>query len=284
MMNLLSVKWWKNATLKDVKTELAQCQDVNIRDDKGNSPLIMAVSNINDVDIINELIKASADVNAKNWMIGSVLACAAKYSDNPQIIEILINNGADVNEENILFETTPLMYAMENSCSEIAKILIKNGADINATDCQGKTVSEYAVNDENKTIIKNLISKQNKKIYSDLANEKCYNLTASNFLQLYLNDKNIEKEEVVAKIMSEFYPREERLLRLWFGLGAKPQTIKQISDEFNVTPDRVSQILSKSLQKLQNQKILEQVRDFTLSDKDNTDDFFRMILVLNKKK
>lgn len=282
MINLLSAKWWKKATLEDVKNEIGKCQDINVRDDKGNSPLIMAILHTDNYEIINELIRAKADVNAKNWIIGSVLAVAAKHSKSPRIIELLINSGADVNEENILFETTPLMYAMENTCSEIAQILIKNGANINATDCQGKSVLEYAVNETNKEFLNNIINEKTKQPYLNLSDKCWQNSYGEDFLQIYIDNEKYEKEEIVAKILSYVSPREERLLRLWFGLDKKAQTIQQIAVDFNVTSERVGQILSKALKNLQNKKVHNQIKNIITNTGKPIDKFICLLQLLNR--
>lgn len=65
---------------------------------EGVSPLMVAVAHKPDMEIINTLIKAGADVNAReNTYNITVLMIAATYSDSSSIIETLIKAGADVN-------------------------------------------------------------------------------------------------------------------------------------------------------------------------------------------
>ena len=59
------------------------------------------------IKIINMLIQAGADVNAKHFSDESHLHRAAGYNTNPEVIEILIQAGADVNAKD-RYNKTPL--------------------------------------------------------------------------------------------------------------------------------------------------------------------------------
>ncbi|MCQ2409164.1 MAG: RNA polymerase sigma factor RpoD [Clostridia bacterium] len=70
-------------------------------------------------------------------------------------------------------------------------------------------------------------------------------------------ERKILKEELCA-VLSNLKPREERVLRLRFGLDdSKPRTLEEIGAEFGVTRERIRQIESKAIMKLRNPKNLK---------------------------
>ena len=95
----------------------------NAKDDNGYTPLIWAVSvsGNNNLEVLNTLINAGADVNAREEHGWTILMCAAGNNNKP----------------------------------EVFNVLIKAGADIFIKDKYGKTVLDYAKNDEVKRIILN---------------------------------------------------------------------------------------------------------------------------------
>jgi RNA polymerase primary sigma factor len=78
----------------------------------------------------------------------------------------------------------------------------------------------------------------------------------------YIEDENAENAfdkinsnditKVVSDALSTLNPREERVLRMRFGIGTMDEhTLEEIGKKFNVTRERVRQIESKALQRLQ---------------------------------
>jgi RNA polymerase primary sigma factor len=58
-------------------------------------------------------------------------------------------------------------------------------------------------------------------------------------------------------------PREERVLRLRFGIGEKDDhTLDEISRDFSLTSERIRQIEARALLKLRNPKISGQLQSF----------------------
>lgn len=45
-------------------------------------------------------------------------------------------------------------------------------------------------------------------------------------------------------------PREERVVRLYFGIGCEPHTLEQVAQQFSVTRERIRQIKLKAFRKL----------------------------------
>ena len=62
--------------------------------------------------------------------------------------------------------------------------------------------------------------------------------------------------EQIRKIIATLTPREEKVLRLRFGIGEKDDhTLNQISRDFSLSSERIRQIEAKALGKLRNPKL-----------------------------
>jgi RNA polymerase primary sigma factor len=66
---------------------------------------------------------------------------------------------------------------------------------------------------------------------------------------------NRDLADQIRKIIATLTPREERVLRLRYGIGVKgDHTLSEISRDFSLTSERIRQIEAKALQKLRNPK------------------------------
>jgi len=62
--------------------------------------------------------------------------------------------------------------------------------------------------------------------------------------------KQLLKEQI-DKVLSSLTPREQRVLRLRFGLeDGRSRTLEEVGQEFNLTRERIRQIEAKALRKL----------------------------------
>jgi RNA polymerase sigma factor (sigma-70 family) len=69
--------------------------------------------------------------------------------------------------------------------------------------------------------------------------------------------------EKTRKVLSVLTPREEKILRMRYGIGEKTDhTLDEISREFDLTRERIRQIEAKALQKLQRSKHSRSLRSF----------------------
>jgi len=67
----------------------------------------------------------------------------------------------------------------------------------------------------------------------------------------------------MSEILDELSPREQRILRIRFGLGdGVTHTLEEVGQEFGVTRERIRQIEAKALEKIRNQKGLGKLRDY----------------------
>jgi len=155
---LCDEKWWKNASMWDVQTELDAGVDVNSRTNYGLTPLHFAGGRPNPT-IATTLLAAGADVMARTEDGVTPLHFAA-WLGTPANIEVLLDAGADVMARTEILKrvrapgtlgdirqqlgagTTPL-HAATNYCHctpvENIKVLLDAGADIKARNEAGFT-------------------------------------------------------------------------------------------------------------------------------------------------
>ena len=93
----------------------------------------------------NALLEAGADIHESEPKYRSnALHLAANRSTNVKVIEALLEAGADLNARNYLGETALIIAVNTNPETRIVSALLKAGADFNARDYQGHSVQEYA--------------------------------------------------------------------------------------------------------------------------------------------
>ena len=64
-------------------------------------------------------------------------------------------------------------------------------------------------------------------------------------------------------ILSSLTPREERVLRMRFGLGMNTDhTLEEVGQIFGVTRERIRQIENKAIRKLRHPSRAKKIRDF----------------------
>ena len=122
----------------------------------GNTTLINAVFN-NSLEDVENLLNQGVDVNLKNDCGNTALMIAAAKG-NIEMLGIMIHLGkADLNSQDC-YGHTPLMWAIVKGHLEIVKILINEGAYINIQNNEGRTALIYAVGENNKDMVRVLIA------------------------------------------------------------------------------------------------------------------------------
>ncbi len=148
----------KNGQIKAIKALSAAGVDLNCTDEKGRTPVMLAILN-GKVRTLNALIKEGADINKRDMKGNSALMYALTRmpkhhkkglayvagidEKRRQSALALIEAGADVKACN-KDGATILMYAASFGSYEVFNEALAHGADINATDNKGYTVAAYA--------------------------------------------------------------------------------------------------------------------------------------------
>ena len=69
--------------------------------------------------------------------------------------------------------------------------------------------------------------------------------------------------DAVSRVLESLTPREERILRMRFGIGTKSDhTLEQVGQQFSVTRERIRQIEAKALRKLKHPSRARELRSF----------------------
>jgi len=115
------------------------CVDINALSWAGFTPLNVAVSQDNSVQVAKILVEEGADVNICEDMGLSPLHQATTRRDR-DLVDILLKNRANVNKKSV-WSTTPLHTLLNDASSqdeeiviEILKLLISNGAELDIGD------------------------------------------------------------------------------------------------------------------------------------------------------
>lgn len=117
----------------DIINELIkQGADINAKDGRGVCPLVYAVANKADAKTIRLLLKNGAKVN------GYVLNTAARSRKTPEVLELLINKNPEAVNQIDRNGDTALHIALKyNPVYDNIKLLLDKGADINIKEQQG---------------------------------------------------------------------------------------------------------------------------------------------------
>ena len=123
--------------------------DMNIKDKKGDPPLIAACDA--DSAVVHLLIEHGADVNARNQGGETPLIRLVSFTD-PECILLLLEHKADINARDSN-GNTPLMRAVTvpQTPPDNIRVLIEHGADVNVVDHNGNTPLTLAASTKDTT-------------------------------------------------------------------------------------------------------------------------------------
>ena len=141
----------------EIKALLKEGADVHAQNEWGMTPVMLAAQYNPNVSVLKAVLEAGADIfETEPKYRSNALHLAANKSSSPKIIDTLLAAGADLNARNYLGETPLIMAVNTNPETRIVSELIKKGADINARDYQGHSVLEYAKSQQRTYIVKEL--------------------------------------------------------------------------------------------------------------------------------
>ena len=141
--DLFSASRSNNTT--EIEQLIADGNDVNEANERGFTPLILAVYNNN-----KEAAKvANPNVQVKS---GNTALMGVSFRGFSEIATLLIENKTDINQVNFS-GASALIFAATFGQNEIAKQLITNGADLTLSDSRGKMAKDHAIMQDNKEMI-----------------------------------------------------------------------------------------------------------------------------------
>ena len=113
--------------------------DVNAKDEKsGQTVLIEAIRSNREPEVIKALVNAGAELNVRCNDGATALMWAARYAKNPEVVKVLINAGANPNDHNIQGITALMGAVAFNGNLEVIKVFLDYGADIFARTMMGR--------------------------------------------------------------------------------------------------------------------------------------------------
>ena len=148
-----------------VKRYLRNGADINVKDDNGFFPLLVAVDN-NNYEMAKLLIYFGAELDLQTGKIygksgitdyGTALMYSARF-DLYEMAKLLIVSGADLNIQNESGKTA-LMIAAERGYEKLTKLLLSKGADVDIQSLDKMTALSYAARYGKTKTAKMLIAK-----------------------------------------------------------------------------------------------------------------------------
>jgi hypothetical protein len=129
--------------------------DVNARDRNGQTVLMMLDEDVTP-EIVWDLLNAGAKVNMRD-RDGDTALSEIALVNNVEVLKTLLDAGAKVNAVNNIGQSALMRAASEGLVNNI-RLLVQAGADINQRDKQGKTALQYAKEGEHRAAVRLLIS------------------------------------------------------------------------------------------------------------------------------
>ena len=130
----------KKCTAIELRDAIGQGFDVNLTDPDGKTALMVAAGNTDYRAVIREMVKAGADIHARD-QYGTTPLMYAAHTNKAKIADELIKQGARVNDTTD-DGWTALMFAVRENYMDsvnVVNVLLKHKADANAKSARGVT-------------------------------------------------------------------------------------------------------------------------------------------------
>ena len=140
----------ETGTPQSVQAAIDMGADVNAQDRNHKTPLMYAAATSKNPEVITTLLKAGADIEARDLRpVGATSLLWAAYANpNPEVTRTLLKAGADIEARDLQMGRTALIWAVHDNSTEVITVLLKAGADTKVKDKAGYTAFDYAQNRE----------------------------------------------------------------------------------------------------------------------------------------
>ncbi|MBS4097391.1 MAG: ankyrin repeat domain-containing protein [Sulfuricella sp.] len=127
----------RNGNVREVQAWLKRGADPNLRDERGETPLLQAVRADDNHEVVTVLLENRAKSYLRN-PLGETALMLAAFFGRSQCVDVLLKSGTDIGEANRQ-GWTPLTYAAFAGHAEIVGKLLANGAAVNGVTANGLT-------------------------------------------------------------------------------------------------------------------------------------------------
>ena len=161
-----------NFHLLELFARLVLSRDINIRNKRGEAPLIRAVGwerwvddrdplflRLRDTDqyaIVQFILDHNADINAKD-LYGCTAAFHAVYNYNEGILSLLLDRGANIDARVDGDESLMHIAASQEQGLDIFQLLLDRGADINVLTEGGQSLVHFAADHPTSAMLDRLV-------------------------------------------------------------------------------------------------------------------------------
>lgn len=177
-----------------------------------------------------------------------------------QIDRAIINNGHLVRLPAYIWEKINKINSLENSYKFLGKDLDMNILcnEIKITEDEYNEINYYRKKHYSFSSLNTFITVDNDNSYIELQD-----IIPSNNTSVVESVISKDLKENLNKILSTLSSREKDVLELRFGLkGQKPSTLQEIGNKYNLTRERIRQIESKALKKIEKNNYKTSIKEY----------------------
>ncbi|KAL0636337.1 hypothetical protein Q9L58_004684 [Maublancomyces gigas] len=138
-------------------TILGSNPDVNVKDKKGKSVLIIAAEHGSQLSTVRLLLDRGADIETRQEDSSTALHLASA-NGHKETVELLLDRGANI-ESKTEYAWTPLLMASADGQKETAELLLDRGANIEAKQAQCRTALQLACTDGHREMAEFLLDR-----------------------------------------------------------------------------------------------------------------------------